>query len=153
MVNAKGAGIEGTVLDEAGKPVADAKLGRPDSYQFGRTDENGHFVLRGINPGEFVVLAFEQRQGNYRAPGFAKKYEAKGEKVAVGRGREEERGSEVDHGRGPGTVGRTTLCWTTVLEEAQQLRSGVSVLNRGIPANGAFVLNRFDDSGCIMPQS
>lgn len=95
VVSAKGAGIEGTVVDEAGKPVADAnvvtmpssgKLGRPDSYQFGKTDENGHFVLRGMNPGEFVVLAFEEIQGDYRAPGFAKKYGGKGEKVELEEG-------------------------------------------------------------------
>jgi len=95
VVSAKGAGIEGTVVDEAGKPVAGAtvvtvpssgKLGRPDAYQVGATDEKGHFVLRGMNPGEFQVLALEQMQENYRAPKFAKKYEGKGEKVELEEG-------------------------------------------------------------------
>jgi hypothetical protein len=95
VVSAKGGGIEGTVVDADGKPVAGAtvttipgsgKLGRPDAYQSDRTDEGGHFNLRGMNPGEFVVLAFEEMPTNHRAPEFAKKYEAKGEKVQLEEG-------------------------------------------------------------------
>jgi Carboxypeptidase regulatory-like domain len=95
VVSAKGAGIEGTVVDREGKPAAGAsvvtvpgsgKLGRPDAYQYARADDSGHFVLRGMNPGEFMVLAFEELQGNYRAPEFAKKYEGKGEKVVLEEG-------------------------------------------------------------------
>jgi hypothetical protein len=95
VVSAKGAGIEGTVVDGVGKPVGDAtvvtvpssgKLGRPDAYQFGRTDENGHFLLRGMNPGEFLVLAFEEMQEDYRTPEFVKKYEGNGEKVELEEG-------------------------------------------------------------------
>jgi hypothetical protein len=95
VVSAKGAAIEGTVVDGAGKPVPDAtvvtvpssgKLGRPDAYQSGQTDEKGYFLLRGMNPGEFLVLAFEQRQGNSRSPEFAAKYESQGEKVQLDEG-------------------------------------------------------------------
>jgi protocatechuate 3,4-dioxygenase beta subunit len=95
VVSAKGAALEGTVVDGDGRPVASAsvvtvpasgKLGRPDAYQAGNADENGHFNLRGMNPGEFVVLAFEQMSGSYRTPEFAKKYEGKGEKVKLEEG-------------------------------------------------------------------
>jgi Carboxypeptidase regulatory-like domain len=95
VVSAKGGGIEGTVVDADRKPVAGAtvttipgsgKLGRPDAYQSDRTDEGGHFNLRGMNPGEFVVLAFEEMPTNPRALEFAKKYEAKGEKVHLEEG-------------------------------------------------------------------
>jgi carboxypeptidase family protein len=95
VVSAKGAGVEGTVVDREEKPAAGAsvvtipgsgKLGRPDAYQYARADDSGHFVLRGMNPGEFMVLAFEELQGNYRAPEFAKKYEGKGEKVVLDEG-------------------------------------------------------------------
>jgi hypothetical protein len=95
VVSAKGAGVEGTVVDREGKPAAGAsvvtipgsgKLGRPDAYQYARADDSGLFVLRGMNPGEFMVLAFEELQGNYRAPEFAKKYEGKGEKVVLDEG-------------------------------------------------------------------
>jgi hypothetical protein len=37
-----------------------------------------------MNPGEFMVLAFEELQGDYRTPEFAKKYEGKGEKSRIG---------------------------------------------------------------------
>ena len=95
MVSAKGAGIEGTVVDGDGKPVAGAtvvtvpssgKLGRPDAYQFGVSEENGHFLLRGMNSGGFLVFAFEEMHENFRSPEFAKKYEGKGEKVELEEG-------------------------------------------------------------------
>jgi hypothetical protein len=95
IVSAKGAGIEGTVVDREGKTFAGAsvvsvpssgKNGRPDAYQFDRTDEKGHFVLRGMNPGEFLVLAFEGMPEDYRAAEFIKKYERKGQKVELEEG-------------------------------------------------------------------
>jgi Carboxypeptidase regulatory-like domain len=95
VVSAKGAGVEGMVVDREGKPAAGAsvvtvpgsgKLGRPDAYQYARADDSGHFVVRGMNPGKFIVLAFEEMQGNYRTPEFAKKYEGKGEKVELDEG-------------------------------------------------------------------
>jgi hypothetical protein len=95
VVSAKGAGVEGTVVDREGKPAAGAsvvtipasgKLGRPDAYQHARADDGGHFVVRGMNPGEFMVLAFEELQGDYRAQEFAKEYEGKGKKVELDEG-------------------------------------------------------------------
>src|SRR5215469_4728227 len=77
VVSARGATIEGSVVDENGKPVASAtvvtvpssgKLGRPDAYQSGVSEENGHFLLRGLNPGGFFVLAFEGMQEDVRSP-------------------------------------------------------------------------------------
>jgi hypothetical protein len=95
LISAKGAGIEGTVVDREGKAFAGAsvvsvpssgKLGRPDAYQSDRTDEKGHFALRGMNPGEFLVMAFEEPPGDYRAAEFVKKYEGKGQKVELEEG-------------------------------------------------------------------
>jgi hypothetical protein len=57
------------------------KLGRPDSYPLDRTEERGHFVLRGLNPGAFTVLAFEELMEDQRTPEFPKKYQGKGENV------------------------------------------------------------------------
>ncbi len=95
VVSAKGAGIDGTVVDADGKAVpratvvtapASGKLARPDAYQFAQSDDTGHFSVKGMNPGEFVVLALEELTGNFRAPEFAKKYEGKGEKVQLEEG-------------------------------------------------------------------
>jgi hypothetical protein len=95
IISAKGAGIEGTVVDREGKIFAGAsvvsvpssgKSGRPDAYQSDRTDEKGHFALRGMNPGEFLVLAFEEMQQDYHTAEFLKKYEKKGQKVELDEG-------------------------------------------------------------------
>jgi hypothetical protein len=95
VVNAKGASIEGKVVDGNGKAAAEAfvvtvpssgKLGRPDSYQTARTDESGHFSVRGLNPGEFVVVALESLHPDVRSSEFLEKYGARGVKVEVGEG-------------------------------------------------------------------
>jgi protocatechuate 3,4-dioxygenase beta subunit len=95
IVSAKGPSIEGTVVDTDGKLVPEAlvqtipssgKLGRPDSYQQGRTDVNGHFTLRGLNPGEFVVVALESQHGDARSADFFEKFGARGAKVELAEG-------------------------------------------------------------------
>jgi hypothetical protein len=97
VISAKGAGIEGIVVDREGKTFVGAsvvsvpssgKNERPDAYQSDRTDEKGHFALRGMNPGEFLVMAFEEMPGDYRAAEFVKKYERKGQKVELEEGGE-----------------------------------------------------------------
>jgi hypothetical protein len=54
------------------RKLSSAKLGRPDANQFGRTDEKGHFDLRGMNPGELLVLGFGEIHEDYRTPKFVK---------------------------------------------------------------------------------
>jgi hypothetical protein len=39
-----------------------------------------------MNPGGFLVLAFEEMRENYRLPEFAKRYEGKGQKVELQQG-------------------------------------------------------------------
>ena len=95
VVSAKGATIEGNVVDSKGAPAAysmvavvpsSGERARPDSYQQTSTDERGHFVAQGMNPGSYVVLAFEEMQESVRQPDFLKKYAGKGEKVEVEEG-------------------------------------------------------------------
>jgi hypothetical protein len=95
VISARGASIEGTVVDSKGEAVAQAtvvtlpssgKLGRPDAYQTARTDERGHFLVRGMNPGEFTVVAVENMEGNFRRPEFFQKYGESGAKVELGEG-------------------------------------------------------------------
>jgi Carboxypeptidase regulatory-like domain len=75
VVSANGATIEGKVVDDKGKPAAFATVvdvpdterrGRPDLYQQDTTNEDGHFSLRGLNPGIYTVLAFEELQDDER---------------------------------------------------------------------------------------
>lgn len=95
VVSAKGASIEGKVVDGAGKPAAgvfvltlpsSGKLGRPDSYQTTKTDANGSFLLRGLNPGDFAVVAVENLQGDARSAEFYQKYGGQGMNVSLAEG-------------------------------------------------------------------
>jgi hypothetical protein len=95
VINAKGPSIEGKVMDSTGKAAADVfvvtlpssgKLARPDSYQTGKTDANGSFLLRGLNPGEFVVVALENFQGDTRSADFYQKYGSHGTNVSLAEG-------------------------------------------------------------------
>jgi len=95
VISAKGASIAGTVVDANGQPIANATVVdipsaehrmRTDLYQRDTTDESGHFNLRGLNPGKYAVLAFEELQEDVRQPGFLKSYEKRGEIVQLDEG-------------------------------------------------------------------
>ena len=95
MVSAQGATIAGTVLDSADQAVAYATVvcvpsaehrKRPDLYQQDTADQQGHFSLRGLNPGEYTMLAWEDLEDNYRDPEFLKSYEGSGQGVRLDEG-------------------------------------------------------------------
>jgi len=95
VISAKGAAISGTVVDTNGQPVANATVVdvpaaehgmRLDLFQQDTTDQTGHFSLRGLNPGKYTVLAFEELQDDFRQPEFLKTYENRGEKVELDKG-------------------------------------------------------------------
>lgn len=95
VVSANGATIEGTVVDSKGKPVAHATVvdvpsaehrNRQDLYQRDTTDDLGHFSLRGLNPGKYTVLAFDELEADVRQPEFLKSYEGRGEQVQLDEG-------------------------------------------------------------------
>jgi protocatechuate 3,4-dioxygenase beta subunit len=95
VMSANGATIEGTVVDSKGKPAAYATVldvpsaehrNRSDFYQRETTDELGHFSLRGLNPGKYTVLAFDELQADIRQPEFLKSYEGRGEHVQLDEG-------------------------------------------------------------------
>jgi Carboxypeptidase regulatory-like domain len=95
VISAKGATIEGIVVDDRGNPVSSAivvdvpdsdRRLRLDLYQQDTTDERGHFSLRGLNPGSYTVLAFEDLEDSPQDPEFLTSYGSKGEKVAADEG-------------------------------------------------------------------
>jgi len=95
VISANGATIEGTVVDSKGKPVAHATVvdvpsaehrNRKDLYQRDTTDELGHFSLRGLNPGKYTVLAFDELEADIRQSEFLKTYEGHGEHVQLDEG-------------------------------------------------------------------
>jgi protocatechuate 3,4-dioxygenase beta subunit len=95
VVSANGANIAGTVVDANGQPVANATVvevpsaehrSRLDLHQRDTTDASGHFSLRGLNPGKYTVLAFEELQQDVRQPEFLKSYETRGQIVQLDEG-------------------------------------------------------------------
>jgi hypothetical protein len=87
--------IEGTVGNDQGQlaahvtvvavPSQERRM-RLDLYGHGRTDATGRFLLRGLSPGEYLVVAFEDFEEDFRQPEVMKKYEGKGENVTVEEG-------------------------------------------------------------------
>jgi len=95
VISASGATIEGTLVDSQGKPVAHATVvdvptaehrNRTDLYQRDITDERGHFSLRGLNPGRYTVLGFDELEADIRDPEFLKAYEGHGDHVQLDEG-------------------------------------------------------------------
>jgi protocatechuate 3,4-dioxygenase beta subunit len=95
VMSANGATIEGTVVDGRGKPVAYATVvdvpsaerrTRRDLFEQADTDVLGHFSLRGLNPGKYTVLAFDDLQEDTHQPEFLETYEGRGERVQLNEG-------------------------------------------------------------------
>jgi Carboxypeptidase regulatory-like domain len=95
LISSKAASVDGTVMDGNGQPVAAATvvsvptggiLKRPDSYQTEKTDAAGRFLLRGLNPGAYVLIAIQGVQEDVRNPEFLQKYGERGVSVDLDEG-------------------------------------------------------------------
>jgi protocatechuate 3,4-dioxygenase beta subunit len=96
VVSANGATLEGAVVDNKDQPVKDADVvlipdtnrsKRRDLYQQNSTDQHGHFQLKGLNPGDYTVMAFEDLGDNdYHDPEFLKTYAPSGQDVRLKEG-------------------------------------------------------------------
>jgi protocatechuate 3,4-dioxygenase beta subunit len=83
-VRAKGATLEGDVVDDKGQPIPNAVLvampeeamrSREDRYGTATADQHGHFEIRRLFPGSYAMLAFEALdEGAYLDPTFRKTY-------------------------------------------------------------------------------
>jgi len=72
VLSNKSAMVEGTVLDRDQKPFANAEViafprdpklrRRMDMAQTATDDQQGHFKMRGVRPGEYIVFALENSQ-------------------------------------------------------------------------------------------
>lgn len=71
LLSAKGGSAEGIVKDNEQHPTTDAtvvlvpdapRAKRQDLYQTGTTDQSGHFLIRGLEPGSYTAYAFEDDQ-------------------------------------------------------------------------------------------
>jgi len=96
VASANGASAEGLVTDHKGEPVANAVVvavpeprlrGRIERYRTTESDQSGRFALRGIQPGDYTLLAWESVDGEaYYNPEFLKTYESQGTALRVSEG-------------------------------------------------------------------
>ena len=93
VLSARAGHIEGTVVDDQKKPVANAfvvfvpdpnRRNREDLFRENGTNQEGQFVLAGIPPGEYTLLAWLSPQGvQYRNPDWLAQYETRGTAVRI----------------------------------------------------------------------
>jgi protocatechuate 3,4-dioxygenase beta subunit len=85
-----GAQVDGTVAGEDGNPVSGATVVLiPDSrrhslYKEMATDQRGGFSFKGVAPGEYKILAWEDiESGAYQDPEFLKPFESKAQALSL----------------------------------------------------------------------
>jgi hypothetical protein len=53
-------------------------------YEIATSDQNGHYVMRGVAPGKYKLYAFDQiENGAYLDPDFLQPYENHGEPIEI----------------------------------------------------------------------
>jgi hypothetical protein len=94
VISANVATIDGIVVNSHGEPVVGAfvEVATSAEHQMQRfflgawSDAAGHFHLRGLSPGEYLLVAFEDLEDDLSDPEAMKKYEGRGESVTVEEG-------------------------------------------------------------------
>jgi protocatechuate 3,4-dioxygenase beta subunit len=96
VASADGAVVDGVVADAKSEPVANATVvavpearlrSRTDRFRKTVTDQSGRFVLHGLPPGTYTLIAWESMDGEaYYNPEFLKSYEAQGRALHVSEG-------------------------------------------------------------------
>ena len=92
-ISSNGGQLEGTVQDAKPAPAIGAqvilipesgKRGINYLYKQASTDQTGHFTMKGIKPGRYTVIAWEQIDpGAYMDPDFLKPFDSEGESVTI----------------------------------------------------------------------
>jgi hypothetical protein len=91
VASANGAVVEGVAANLKGDLVADTVIvavpetrfrTHPDRYRKAITDQQGHFTLTGLPPGDYTIFAWESIEGeSYFNPEFLESYAAEGKVV------------------------------------------------------------------------
>ena len=92
-VNPNGGQIDGSVQNAKGDAAVAATVTLiPDAehrsigwlYKTANTDQNGHFTMKGIRPGDYKIYAWEEIEpGASQDPDFVKPHESSGESVSI----------------------------------------------------------------------
>jgi hypothetical protein len=96
VASANGAVTEGIATNQKDEPAADAVVvavpearfrTHPDRYRKAVSDQSGHFILRGLPPGDYTLFAWESVDGEaYYNPEFLKSYEGQGKALNLTEG-------------------------------------------------------------------
>ncbi len=99
VINPNAGQVEGAVQNSKGDPAVGATVTLiPDAahrsltwlYKNANTDQNGHFTIKGVRPGEYKIYAWEELEpGAQQDPDFMKPHESAGEAVSVKEGSHE----------------------------------------------------------------
>ena len=93
VLSASGGQVEGVALDAGGQPVpnttvvlypGERRRHRADLFLTASPDQNGRFLIKGIAPGEYRLLALQDAEpGAWQDPDFLKQHEKHGESVSI----------------------------------------------------------------------
>jgi hypothetical protein len=92
VVSANAGQINGNVVDKDTKPVRgiptvlipDRNRDRHELFKFAQTDQNGHFIMNGISPGDYKLFAWEDIEPfSYFDPDVLKQFEDNGKPIHV----------------------------------------------------------------------
>jgi hypothetical protein len=92
VLSPNSAQIEGSVANAKDEPAIGAKITlipdgshpSPTRCKTADTDQNGHFILKGVAPGEYKIYAWEDiEEGAQEDPDFMKPHESEGQSVSI----------------------------------------------------------------------
>ena len=96
IASANSGQIDGTVGDKDNQPARNATVvaipastrkKEFDQYHAVLTDQNGHFQMRGLHPGDYTIVAWEDvESGAWCDPDFLRNYESSGQPVHLPEG-------------------------------------------------------------------
>jgi hypothetical protein len=96
LASANGAIVDGVATNRKDEPVADGVVvavpdvrlrNHPDRFRKALCDQSGHFILRGLPPGDYTLFAWESVDGEaYYNPEFLKGYEGQGKPLHMSEG-------------------------------------------------------------------
>jgi hypothetical protein len=90
VLSPNGGSVDGLVTGDDDSPAIGATVvlipeaKRPDLYKTAATDQNGHFTLRGVAPGNYQLYSWDNVEpGAYEDPAFLEAYKDQAKKVSV----------------------------------------------------------------------
>jgi hypothetical protein len=92
-ISSRGARVQGVVTDKDNLPVTgvwvvlvpdEAHRDQPRLFQKAATDQFGHYLLRGIVPGDYKIFSWDEvEDGAWEDPDFLRTFEGRGQKISV----------------------------------------------------------------------